>query len=174
MKIKILLFVLFPILVFAQSFKFEKDSRTGKPIVVGVCTRQTLKDSSLGNWFEENYNFYKPDTSTLNKIKPKIPFYRIKIVMGTWCSDSRREVPRFYKILDFLNFPARNLELIAVDRRKKGINGETKNLNIQRVPTFIFYFNGKEVGRIIESPVETLEKDISKILSKNKTLPEKE
>jgi hypothetical protein len=32
------------------------------------------------------------------------------------------------------------------------------------VPTIIFYENGKELGRIVESPEKTLETDILKIL----------
>jgi len=85
--------------------------------------------------------------------------------MGTWCPDSRKEVPRFYKILDSLKFPESQLKLITVNRMKKGIAQETDGLNIQRVPTFIFYKDGKEVGRIIEHPsFDRLEDDVQKIV----------
>ena len=75
-------------------------------------------------------------------------------------------MPRFYKILDFLGYPDSNVTLVCVDRHKQGLAEETKGLNIQRVPTFIFYKNGKEKGRIIERPVKSLEKDMWEILKR--------
>ena len=56
------------------------------------------------------------------------------------------------------------LEFIGVDRLKKTHDYSIKELKIKRVPTFIFYKEGKEIGRIIESPNETLEKDFLKIV----------
>ena len=168
MKLKILLLLFFPALLFAQSFKLTKDVNTGKPLLIGVCPRTALQDSNFAYWFNGNYNLYRPDSLTLNKINGKIKDYKIKIVMGTWCSDSRREVPRFYKILDYLNFPGKDVLLITVNRKMKGLNDETKGLNIKRIPTFIFYKDDKEVGRIIEAPIETLEKDMEKIVNRKK------
>ena len=85
--------------------------------------------------------------------------------MGTWCSDSQREVPRFFKILDQLAFNFNNITLIGVNRAKQADNTEVNELNIELVPTIIFFIDGKEIGRIIESPEENLEKDMVKILS---------
>ena len=56
--------------------------------------------------------------------------------------------------------------MIAVDRNKEDLNGEVDSLAIELVPTFIFYREGKEIGRIEESPRETLEKDFNKIVWK--------
>ena len=85
--------------------------------------------------------------------------------MGTWCGDSKREVPRFYKILDETNFDQDDFELITVNRRKKTPDNLQEGYNIIRVPTFIFYKDGEEVGRYVEYPRETLEKDILKIVT---------
>jgi len=87
--------------------------------------------------------------------------------MGTWCSDSRREVPNFYKILDKLNYPDNKITLINVDRKKNGIEIDVSKLNIELVPTFIVYRNNTEIGRIIETPNESLERDLLKILENN-------
>lgn len=85
--------------------------------------------------------------------------------MGTWCGDSKRETPRFYKILEQTDFDENNFELITVNRSKKTPNNLQEGFNIIRVPTFIFYKEGKEVGRYVEYPRETIEKDILKIVS---------
>jgi thiol-disulfide isomerase/thioredoxin len=39
--------------------------------------------------------------------------------MGTWCGDSKREVPRFIKILKSVDFPMENLKIVALDKRKE-------------------------------------------------------
>ena len=85
--------------------------------------------------------------------------------MGTWCGDSKREIPRFYKVLKAAKFNVSNLEMIAVNRGKKTPDNLQKGLNIFRVPTFIFYKNGKEIGRYVEYPRVSLEKDILAIVT---------
>ena len=85
--------------------------------------------------------------------------------MGTWCGDSRRETPRFYKILEAAGFNFKNLEFATVNRSKKTPNNLQEGLNIIKVPTFIFYKKGKEIGRYVEYARESLEKDMLKIVS---------
>ena len=49
-------------------------------------------------------------------------------------------------------------------RNKKTPDNLQEGFDLIRVPTFIFFKNGKEVGRFVERPRETLEKDMLKIL----------
>ena len=65
-----------------------------------------------------------------------------------------------------LNYPKEKLTLIGVSREKKGLSNEAEGLDIEFVPTFIFYKDGKEIGRIVETPAESLEKDLLKIVQK--------
>lgn len=164
MKNILLLFFFVSTLLFAQNYKITEDVRTHKPMLVGSATRAVFNDSNFVDWFTSQYSNYKVDTNTAKKAEIKLTDKNIKIVMGTWCSDSRREVPRMLKILDTIGFPQDSLSLIFVDRKKKGIGNETDSLNIELVPTFIIYKNKKELGRIIETPEETLEKDLLKIV----------
>ena len=85
--------------------------------------------------------------------------------MGIWCPDSRREVPRFMKVIDAWKFPAAKLTFIGVDDAKQSPVGEYVKLDIQRVPTFILYKNNIEAGRIIENPSTSLEQDMVNILT---------
>ncbi len=91
--------------------------------------------------------------------------------MGTWCGDSKQEIPKFYKVLDACNFPKKQLRVITVNRDhsmyKKSPNHEESGLNIHRVPTIIFYKNKLEVNRIVEHPIESFEKDMLNIATKN-------
>ena len=132
--------------------------------LVGISNRFDFQDSAYKEWFDSRYQEYTTDQQVVNEISKHIHKLTIKAFMGTWCGDSRREMPRFYKILDETKFDQNYFQLICVDRTKKHENLE-KDLNIFRVPTIIFYKNGKEIGRYVEYPRETIEKDILKIVS---------
>lgn len=116
-------------------------------------------------WYLKGFESYKPDSEVIERLKSLSDSgLTITIVMGTWCPDSRREVPRFMKILDALEFPTEKIKFIGVDDMKIAPVEEYFTLNIQRVPTIIFYKNKVEAGRIIENPVTSLEQDMENIL----------
>ncbi|MGB8319100.1 MAG: thioredoxin family protein [Ignavibacteriaceae bacterium] len=142
-----------------------KDSYSGMPMLIGKCSREAFKDTSFNWWWMSESNFYDVDSASLKEIKNDLKDVNIEIVMGTWCSDSRREVPRFFKILDAVNYPSNKVGIICVDEDKKTQSNELDGLKIELVPTIIFYKDGNELGRIIESPHDTLEKDMIKILT---------
>lgn len=154
-----------------QEIKLDKKV----PFLVGQITEEGLSTRTYKNWFLPNLKNYETNTALISALKDKLSEYKILLFMGTWCGDSKREVPRFLKILKQVNFPIKNLKIIAVDKRKgqykKSPQGEEWALDIRRVPTFIFYENGKEINRIVESPINTLEEDIMTIISKKPYMP---
>lgn len=141
-----------------------KDPLSQQPMLLGYCTRQAFQDTSFSWWFNSVYDMYEVDSASAELLKDKMNDISITIVMGTWCSDSRREVPKLFKILDQLKFPQDKIAIITVGRDRKGRGTETDNLKIELVPTIIFYRNNSEIGRIVESPKISLEKDMLKIL----------
>jgi hypothetical protein len=90
----------------------------------------------------------------------------VLIVLGSWCGDSRREVPRFLKMLDQCGLTRIKVTYLGVDLSKYSPVGDYEKLNIEKVPTFIVYRNNIEAGRIIEYPVTSLEGDFLEILRK--------
>ena len=134
-------------------------------ILLGNISCKDLEQGIYNKWFIDNFNAHQLDKTTLKEVKPLLKKVTIKIFMGTWCEDSQREVPAFHKIMEHLDFPEKNYKIIAVSRDKKTPEGLEKGMDIQYVPTIIFYTNKKELGRIVESPVESLEKDMLTILS---------
>lgn len=163
--------ILNTILGFSQEIKI----RNQQPFLIGKITVEDLSSNSYKDWFLPNLENYNPKTEKLETIKEAIANYKILVFMGTWCGDSKREVPRFIKILQKINFPFKNLKIVAVDKRKeeykKSPQGEEWGLHIKRVPTFIFYKNGREINRIVESPVRSLEEDIIAIIKQEKYSP---
>jgi thiol-disulfide isomerase/thioredoxin len=134
--------------------------------LLGYFNYSQLTSLPHSDWFLKGYDNYQPNPEFINKLTASgIDGVSIKIVMGTWCPDSRREVPRFMKILSQWQFPQQQVTFIGVDNQKLSPVGEYESLGIQRVPTFIVFKNKIEAGRIIENPVTSLEQDIVNILS---------
>jgi thiol-disulfide isomerase/thioredoxin len=164
----LLLFIVVTITVIYSQDKYKAvtDEKSGKVMLVGEITREAFKDTSFAWWYNSEYENYSPDKTILDSVTLKSSDIKFVIVLGTWCSDSRREVPRFFKITDSLKITADRIKLISVDRDKKDLSGKVDSLNIELVPTFIFYKNENEIGRITEAPIETLEKDFNAIVWK--------
>ena len=136
-----------------------------KTMLVGKEDRTALEQAPFDSWFNPNYAKYAVNGDYIKEIEQGLKGVTITTFMGTWCSDSKRETPRMFKILDEASFKNQDLELITVDRTTKKPTIYTDGNNIIRVPTFIFKKDGKEIGRIVERPVESLEEDMLKILN---------
>lgn len=145
-----------------QEITAEKNKRGD---LIGFANKESFNQAPYNAWFTKNYESYKPDAATIEALKKALKGYKIKGFMGTWCGDSKRETPRFYKILEMANFNLKNIELITVNRSKRTPDNLQEGLSIKRVPTFIFYKNNEEVGRYVEYARESLEKDILKIVT---------
>lgn len=151
--------------LFAQNINKEiLDPKLKKDVLVGFCNEKGLEKGEFGVCFKSQYEAYTPKAKAIQKIKAKINEYDIKIVFASWCSDSKLQLPRFYKILDLAEFNKSQLETIGVDRTKNALVFDIADLNIELVPTFIVYKNGEEIGRIIETPKKTLESDLLKLI----------
>ena len=140
------------------------DEKTEKPMLIGYTTLKAFKDTSFSWWWSSAYNMYEVDSVATEELKANINDVKIKIVMGTWCEDSRREVPIFYKILNTIDYPADQVTLINVNIDMQGKANEVEELEIKFVPTIIFSRAGNELGRIVEMPYETLEQDMLEII----------
>lgn len=150
--------------------------KSGKPMLLGECSRTALLQAPFNEWFEKNYISYVVNDSISSQVKPMIEKMKVVMYLGTWCGDSKREVPRMLKILDAADVEKNQVKLIMLDNKdstyKQSPGHEEKGLNIHRVPTFIIYEHDKEIGRIVESPVVTLEKDLFSIVKKEKYRPQ--
>lgn len=159
----------------AQKINQEILTDKGRQFLVGSITMDRLQSEPYKSWFNASYDKYAVDKSLTKMFKKKLKHYQLKLFLGTWCGDSKREVPRMIKILNEAKFPMENLEIIALDSRKgfykKSPGGEEKGFNIIKVPTLIFFKNRKEVNRIVERPIASLEEDILVILNGNNYIP---
>jgi hypothetical protein len=115
-------------------------------------------------WGEEE-QFYQPIQNIIGQINNYKHEVNVIIFLGTWCGDSRNNVPAFFKTVG----QNKNIsyKIWAVDRQKKLENNLPEQYNIERVPTFVFEIDGQEIGRIVENPQNSMEEDVLEILSRN-------
>lgn len=169
------LFSLSTLIMRAQEINQKTIDANNREKLLGIITREGLTQDSFSQWYIPQFENYVVDIETLGTIQKRLKKYKILAFMGTWCGDSKREVPHFYKILDAIGYPMDNLTMIAVDNTrdnyKKSPTGEEKGHDIIKVPTFILLKDGKEVNRIVESPKVTLEKDLKAIVMNSSYVP---
>ena len=142
------------------------DFRDATTWLLGDISPSMFLNEPHSEWYSAGYRDYQPDQAFLAGLKKhETDDLTITIVLGTWCPDSRREVPRFIKVTDLWGFPREKIRFIGVDINKIAPLDEYPALGIERVPTFIFYIKNIEKGRIIEVPVTSLEQDTRNILT---------
>jgi len=148
---------------FSQSSYLDKE---GQKHLWGEHELADLEKAPFSTWFDANYSNYQPDLGEEFPLKG-LRSTEVTIFLGTWCGDSKLWVPRFIKLWDELGLDRDQLKFIALHREtehyKQGPKQEEAGLNIHRVPTFIFKKEGKEIARMVESPINSLEADVAQI-----------
>jgi hypothetical protein len=147
----------------------EVKNESGQPILAGHCSPAALQKPNYKDWFDKSFSSYTIDSPIVRQLRPLLKGKSMEVFLGSWCGDSKREVPRMLKILVNAGLDTTKIALIFVDNSPKSYKQspqhEEKDKNIHHVPTFIMYDGKKEIGRIIESPLASLEKDMLAILT---------
>jgi hypothetical protein len=141
-----------------------KEPTRDEGVLVGDITREQIEES-VPEWAQAESES-SPDLEACRALASVERGADVTIFLGTWCGDSRREVPRLWKSLDLAG-PAVPFEIhyIGVDRDKKEPGGRTAGDGIRYVPTFIVRRHGQEVGRIVEQSPAGIEKDLLSLLT---------
>jgi len=166
MKFFIIIFLFITINILGQNVNTKLfDSKFNDSLLVGTCNLNAFSITPYNEWYDKEYTEYIPSDSIINLMINKLDDTKITIVLGVWCSDSRREFPRFIKILNLIKFNKENINIICVNTKKDAVLFDISEYKINLVPTFIIYKNNKEIGRIEETPKVTLESDLYSIFS---------
>ena len=134
------------------------------PLPVEIGATNPARLLSIVPEYRERRESYAPDLSELEYLATAIhPDDRMEVFLGTWCSDSQREVPKFLKILDVMREKYNRslpVSFVAVDRSKSKPEAAIEGHHLEKVATFIYYRGDKELGRIVEKPTGLLEDDL--------------
>jgi thiol-disulfide isomerase/thioredoxin len=136
-----------------------------EPMVLGPVDRSFISRPE-NRAFAVTYDTVQVSGDVVELIRMAQADAEFLVFFGSWCGDSKLELPRFMKIADLAGIPADRIRLHGLDRAKKSADGFADGYDIVRVPTFIVFRAGKEEGRIVEHPVGTLEGDLLTILAR--------
>lgn len=139
-----------------------------EPILLGPIGWDEL--TKLSGWQAE-YDDSEPDPAVLERLGSASGSYRIVTVLGSWCHDSRREVPRLVNVLDRLVTPVFSHEMIGVDRTRRiddsavaAFAGIERTVDL--VATIVVFDDaGVELGRVVETADKPIEEILVEFLS---------
>ncbi len=143
-------------------------------VLFGEVTREDIARHMPG-WNAEYFE-YEPDHALRADLANNLEGVRIKAIIGTWCGDCRREIPRLWRILEGVGYSLSNVQMLAVASSSftedMGVPREAlewsrdvkSHYDVEAVATIVFLRGGVEIGRIVESPEIALEEDILRIV----------
>lgn len=136
---------------------------------LGEIRLESLRQDPATEWFALGYDLFSFDDAESYRgiLAAQAAFAQMEILafIGTWCPDCQEHLPGFARVLDAVKFPSNRLRVFALDRAKTYPGGGEliARHQVSRLPTFIFFKNAKEIGRIVETPESSLLKDMAGI-----------
>ncbi len=139
------------------------------PVLVGALDPEQVLE--VPGW-RARHDEYVPDHEGMARLRQALhqgAQLRVVVVLGTWCSDSRREVPRLLAVLDQANADGGvQLEIEGVDRTmivQDSFWDETvlPGRRPRAVPMIVVLDSaGQELARVIETAEEPLETTLAR------------
>jgi hypothetical protein len=138
-------------------------SNEASPPFTGEVERGSILENDE-RWLER-YKQTEVDNDVAEALSKVEPGARLEVYLGVWCEDSMREVPRFWRALDAAGVVPLAIEHLGLDESFSAGEVSLEGLDIEAVPTFIVYRDGKEVGRVVEDAPENIETHLLALLT---------
>lgn len=158
--------------VMAKSGNAETESSAAaapaEPPLVGEVSRAAV-EAHRPDWVTAEVEA-APDVAAVQALTQVPPGAEVTVFLGTWCSDSKRELARLWRGFDDAGvfsedeLPFR-LAYVAVDRQKREPSGRAEAAGLEYVPTFVVTRDGEEVGRMVEVSPGGIEHDLLALLT---------
>ncbi len=141
-----------------------KEESQEESVLVGAVTREEVEAANT-SWVEAGIEAHA-DAGASQALASVEPGAELTVYLGTWCDDSRREVPRFWKALDAAGgLVPFTIHYVGVDREKKEPAAAVQEGGVLYLPTFVVRRGGHEVGRVVETSPNGIEKDVLALLT---------
>jgi thiol-disulfide isomerase/thioredoxin len=109
---------------------------------------------------------YTPDAKAVAALKAIDKDAQVTLIFGTWCGDSKYYVPRLLRALKEAANSHLQVKLVGIDNQFHEPVDTVQPRRLTNVPTIIVERDGREVGRIVETPaVDQIEQDLADLLN---------
>ena len=122
----------------------EVKSSSGEIILLGEINLANLQTSSVTPWFNDEFDRVNINFNKAKDLKPFTKGLKILVFMGTWCDDSHRELPPFFKMLLAMNFDQKHLKYLRCLRKKAPRLILNKDLKLTTSPRLFFLKMGRK------------------------------
>ena len=132
--------------------------------LVGPLTRDEI-EAALPDWIGAQVEASPDVEQALRMASAGSADSRVTVYLGTWCSDSRRELARFWRAVDEAGGEVTfDLAYVGIRRDKERRDPGLEDVGLVRVPTFVVEVAGAEAGRVVEESPNGIEHDLLALL----------
>jgi cyclophilin family peptidyl-prolyl cis-trans isomerase len=134
------------------------------PVPVLLDRLEWSQLAELDGW-EDELVAYEPEPEFVDRLTNLSGRFRIYTVLGTWCEDSLRELPRLQRVLEEIGDEGFEHVMVGVDRSKRVFDDLVPahlltGAAVESVPTIVVTDEAdQELGRVVETaqrPIEEL------------------
>jgi hypothetical protein len=94
---------------------------------------------------------YEPDQEAISALRSITDEVELEVAFGTWCGDSRRDVPALLRTLEEADNPNITLRLVGLARGFEEPGHYIRQNKLTNVPTIMVRKKGAEIGRYVEN-----------------------
>ncbi|HZI94698.1 MAG TPA: thioredoxin family protein [Patescibacteria group bacterium] len=132
-----------------------------QPLVGPTGQDEILRHSPL---YRKGIDTYTPEPSSIAYLQSIRTPVEIEVFFGTWCPHCKVLVPKFMKTIKVAANPSLSVSYHGVPMGF-GTYDPARSKNVTGIPTFIFWKDGKELGRIPGEPTSgSIEHAVADIL----------
>lgn len=140
------------------------DAGTPEPELVGRLTRAEI-EAAVPDWVGAQIEAAPDPDQAVAMASAGSPQSRVTVYLGTWCSDSRRELARFWRAMDEAGGEVTfEIDYVGIRRDKARRDPSLESVGLLYVPTFVVEEAGAESGRIVETSPNGIEFDLAALL----------
>ena len=139
-------------------------ARSAEEVLLGKVRPSALP--SITESWGRDYDAYEPSAEDLRTLATLEGKADLDVYFGSWCGDSKRELPHLVKILDRASLQGLRVRYFGLDRTKTKPARLARRGSIERVPTIVLSVAGQEIGRIVETPQTSLEHDLALLVGR--------
>jgi len=140
------------------------DAGQAEPELVGPLSRAEI-EAAVPEWIGAQIEARPDLDQAVEMAAAGAAAARVTVYLGTWCSDSGRELSRLWRAIDEAGGEvAFELAYVGVNRDMDEPADRLLGLGLRYVPTFVVEIGGAETGRIVEESPNGIEHDLAALL----------